>query len=181
MGQEDINKDLGSYLHERKTRPFWNKILNSNPRPKREVQEELKQELEEKAAHEDISPEEKKELEHMEEKIEEVNKVEGDIEEEHESLMRKFFKKLNFSKKIDADDEAVIVHDEDANGIIEHPGQEEIHAEALFANDDEELREMLKRMHEWVVQLPPEKLSEFRNSEDFKLYTKVLKKHGLIR
>jgi hypothetical protein len=51
----------------------------------------------------------------------------------------------------------------------------------VFESEDEELKEMLRRMHEWVIQLPPEKLAEFKRSEDFELYARVLKKHNLIK
>lgn len=189
MSQEEINEDLGGYLHERKDRPFW-KNFKSKSRPKASnVQEELKVDVKRVADREEknIAPENKKELEAIEEKIEEVNKIETDtesyIEKEHESLLRRFFKRLNFSEK-DADERI----EEDIG--TKEASEEEIktvqaekagyNKEELVMNDSE-LREMLHGLHEWLAQLPPEKLAEFKQSKDFELYTQYLKKHNLIR
>ena len=65
MNQKEINNDLKSYINERKkTVPFWKKAFGSKPRPKAEVQEEIKEELEEKAKVEEknMPVEEQKEL-----------------------------------------------------------------------------------------------------------------------
>jgi hypothetical protein len=53
MSQEDINKDLGSYLHERKDKPFWKKVDIKKIHPKHHdeemdaaIQQELKRDFE---------------------------------------------------------------------------------------------------------------------------------------
>jgi hypothetical protein len=43
------------------------------------------------------------------------------------------------------------------------------------------MKDFLKNMHTWITQLPPETLKEFKESKDFELYTKVLKKYNLIK
>jgi len=202
MSQEDINKDLNGYLHERKDKSFWNRFKDRpkiKARKDEEIQEELRQDVERVAKHEDaaITPSDRQELGTMEEKIEEVNKVEvqveKDIEEEHESLLQKFFKKLNFSgAKKDEDDKVLEENSPSENDAATNKAMTEdayekeepavhIHHELVFESEDEELKEMLRRMHEWVIQLPPEKLAEFKRSEDFELYARVLKKHNLIK
>jgi hypothetical protein len=46
---------------------------------------------------------------------------------------------------------------------------------------DEEMKQFLKTMHRWITQLPPEKQQEFKSSEDFKVYTDMLRKYNLIK
>ena len=164
MHQEDINKDLGHYIHERKDRPVWSRMFGKGPRPKEEVKEELREDIMEKAEEADkqIAPEDKQELEHMEGEIEEAHEEEEEIEERREGVLKKFFKKLNFSKNEPEDDE---------------PEEEAVQSNA----NDEEMKEFLKNMHTWITQLPPETLKEFKESKDFELYTKVLKKYNLIK
>jgi hypothetical protein len=53
MHQDDINKDLGNYIHERKDRPVWSKMFGKAPTPKEEVKEEIKEDIMEKAAEAD--------------------------------------------------------------------------------------------------------------------------------
>ena len=196
MAQEDINKDLGTYIAERKTSKFWNRFKN-RPRPQTVIREELKEDIQKQAEMENIAPQDKQELEAMEEKIEEVNKVEiqveHDIEIEHESLLQKFFKKLHISRA-DSDD----ITSEDIN--IEHVGpanasenageeKDEEHIDIYTENephvelssDEEELREVVHGLNAWISELPPEKLAEFKASKDFELYTNYLRKHNLIR
>lgn len=161
MSQEDINKDLDHYIKvKHKRAPFWSRF-----KPKNEVQEKIKKELEEAEHNEDIKPEDKKELEEMAHKIEEVNeveeKVEEGIDEEREGLLKRFFKKLNFSKE------------QDMTELEEQPENE--------ADNDEEMKEFLKTMHNWITKLDPETQKEFKKSKDFELYTNMLKKYGLIK
>ncbi len=174
MSQEDINDDLGHYIKEKhKKEPFWKK-LKLKHKPKEDVEEEIRVELENAEKREDISPKDKKELEEMEHKIEEVNdieeKVEEEIDEEREGILKRFFKKLNFGKKNDGMD------DRDMGYLNEHEGPEE--DETIH---DEEMKEFLKSMHSWITKLDPEVQKEFKNSKDFEKYTEMLRKHGLIK
>jgi pyruvate/oxaloacetate carboxyltransferase len=164
MHQDDINKDLGNYIHERKDRPVWSKMFGKAPTPKEEVKEEIKEDIMEKAAEADekIAPEDKKDLEHMEGEIVEAHEEEEEIEERREGVLKRFFKKLNFSGNKPEEDE-----------------QEEVPEQGT--EDEEEMKDFLKNMHTWITQLPPETLKEFKESKDFELYTKVLKKYNLIK
>jgi hypothetical protein len=175
MSQEDINRDLGSYIKERKDKPFWKKYDVKKIHPKHSdeemdvaIREELKHDFEDagKKEEEHISPHNKKELEEMEEEIIEVNEAEKYVEEEQENVLNKFFKKLNFSDKKEEKKE---------------------HEHASMSNNpdiemsDEELRELLHGLHNWIIQLPSDKLEKFKNSKEFELYTKYLRKHNLIK
>ena len=157
MHQDDINKDLDHYIHEKKKKPaFWKRF-----RPKHEVQQDIKKDLEEADLREDLSQEDKKDLEEMEHKIEEVNqveeKVEEEINEEREGLLTRFFKRLRSNEP--KEEEFVQAHEE----------------------SDDEMKEFLKVMHSWITKLDPDVQKEFKGSKDFELYTSMLKKHGLIK
>ena len=192
MQQDEINNDLKHYMSEKnKKRPFWSKVFNNN-KSKKLTEEEIKEDLLKVGATENISPEKKKELENMEQKIEEVNKVEEEvtekIAEEHEGLLKKFFKKLRSKEDHEEEDATEEVLEVKSDNIVTESKtgpkvetQTKINSTLEFSSDQEELKEMLKRTHSWITQLDPEKLQEFKNSDDFKLYTRVLKKHELIK
>jgi hypothetical protein len=176
MSQEDINQDLGHYIKEKhKKVPFWKKF-KSKLSSKEDIQEDIKHELEAEEKTEDITPEDKEELEEMEDKIVEVNNVQNEVEEEldekREGLLNRFFKKLNFGKK-----EHESGYEEDEDDSKEH----DEHEESADEISDEEMKQFLKNMHSWITQLSSEKQQEFKESKDFELYTKVLKKHNLIK
>ncbi|MGV8086383.1 MAG: hypothetical protein ACP5N1_02010 [Candidatus Woesearchaeota archaeon] len=176
MAQEEINKDLNSYIKERKAKSFWKKFTPKLKSKKSEeeiqakIDAELKKDIERVAEKEEnkIPAEDKAELVESEHKIETINEVEEEVEEtierEHENALKKFFKKLNFSKNKNKDEVIVI----DDNGYEIKP-------------DDEELKELLHGLHSWIIQLPENKLEEFKNSKEFELYTKYLRKHNLIK
>ena len=46
---------------------------------------------------------------------------------------------------------------------------------------DEDVKEVLKRLHIWIERLPNREMREFKISEDFELYKALLKKYGLIK
>jgi hypothetical protein len=176
MSQEDINDDLGHYIKEKhKREPFWKKFKHKHE-TREDVQEDIKHELEAEEKIENISPEDKKDLEEMESKIEEVNevedKVEEEIDDEREGILQRFFKKLNFGKKNGETD------DGDISYLNEKSDDSE---EEKVTVDDEEMKEFLKSMHSWITKLDPETQKEFKNSPDFEKYTEMLKKHGLIK
>lgn len=173
MTQEDINKDLGHYIKEKhKREPFWKKFKRK-PSTREDVQEDIKHELEAEEKIENISPEDKKELEEMENKIEEVNevekKIEKEIDDEREGILQRFFKKLNFGKKEE--------DDRDISYLNEHEDNYEEPEESV----DDEMKQFLKSMHSWITRLDPEVQKEFKNSKDFEKYTAMLRKHGLIK
>jgi len=177
MSQEDINKDLGSYIKERKDKPFWKKYDVKKIHPKHAdeemdvaIKEELKRDFEHSAEKEEkyIAPQDKKELEAMEEQIEETHEEEKHVEEKQENTLHKFFKKLNFSDKDDAEESK------------QHEGMQ-MSNNPEITMDDEEMRELLHGLHNWIIQLPADKLERFKNSREFELYTKYLRKHNLIK
>jgi len=174
MSQEDINKDLGSYIKERKDKPFWKKYDVKKIHPKNDdeemdvaIKEELKNDFEHTAEEEEkhIAPKDKKDLEEMEEHIAELHEEEKHIEQKQEGSLKKFFKKLNFSEK---------------NEKEEHEGVQ-MSNNPEITMDDEEMRELLHGLHNWIIQLPADKLERFKNSREFELYTKYLRKHNLIK
>jgi hypothetical protein len=172
MAQQEINKDLDHYIKEKhRKEPFWKKF-KYKPSKKEDVQEDIKHELEAAEKTENITAEDKKELEEMEHKIVEVNEVEEQVEEkideEREGLLKKFFKKLHFGKG---------EHQEDFES---NEGEDSEEHESEEVSDDE-MKQFLKNTHSWITQLPAEKQKEFKESKDFELYTKVLKKHNLIK
>ena len=183
MHQQEINNDLKSYINDRKkSKPFWQRVFRNSPRSKTEVQEEIKEDLEEKAAAEEnaLAEDDKKELHEMEAKIEEVNtveeRVEEEIEEEHEGVLKRFFKKLHHAKPNDSATADAV--EDDANDAEDESIAEETPAVEI---SEEEIKTLLKNMHDWILELPPEKLQEFKRSEDFELYTKALKHYKLIK
>ncbi len=59
--------------------------------------------------------------------------------------------------------------------------QEEYEEMPQQTNQTEELKETIKILHKWLEKLPPEKIQEFKNSEDFLKYKEALKNLGLIK
>jgi len=175
MSQNEINKDLGSYLHERKDKPFWKKYETKKIHPNHSdedmdvaIKEELKHDFEKSGEKEEkhISPTDKEELEGMEEKIVEAHEEEKHVEEKQENALHKFFKKLNFSEE-----------KEEGKGYTDASMSDNPDIEM----NDEEMRELLHGLHNWIIQLPADKLERFKNSKEFELYTKYLRKHNLIK
>lgn len=173
MSQQEINKDLGSYIHERKDKPFWKKYDVKKIHPKHndeEIDVAIKQELKHDFEHigekeeKHITSQDKKDLETMEEQIVEANTTKKYVEEEQENVLHKFFKKLNFSDKKEKEYEGVQMSNNPA-----------------ITMNDEEMRELLHGLHNWIIQLPADKLERFKNSREFELYTKYLRKHNLIK
>jgi len=100
-----------------------------------------------------------------EEKVREIEEVEEEVEKEIEAEDRpgllSRIKGFILGSDKDADEEDFIEEKKDT------------------IPDD--LKEVLKLQHKWINKLPPEKISEFKESEDFQKYTDVLRKYGLIK
>lgn len=58
---------------------------------------------------------------------------------------------------------------------------QEIPEEPMEEDVKELTKQALKKLHEWLKKLPPDVKQEFKNSEDFELYKKVLKTYGLVK
>ena len=99
--------------------------------------------------------EEYKDLEGMEEDVEEL---EDEIEEKKESVFRRLFNIFKTKPK-----EEII---------------EEVQDEYTL---NEDVKDALKILTNWLKQLPPEKLKRFKESPDFEKYKEILKKYNLIK
>lgn len=113
----------------------------------------------------DLPENEARVLEEAEQEIEETDHQIHDLEEKRDSLWTKFLKSMRASRS-SADDE----------------GSSDDYGDDLsVATTDEDVKDVLKLVHKWLEQLPPAKLNEFKQSEDFRKYKSVLEKYGLIR
>jgi hypothetical protein len=99
--------------------------------------------------------------------IAEVHEEEKHVEAKQENALKKFFKKLNFSEEKEDEGKGYVEASMSNNPDIEM--------------NDEEMRELLHGLHNWIIQLPADKLERFKNSKEFELYTKYLRKHNLIK
>ncbi|MFH1211642.1 MAG: hypothetical protein V1659_01805 [Candidatus Woesearchaeota archaeon] len=165
---DDIMKDLASQRKNREepeqpniedtdvgvrySKPFWDKIFGFLRK-----EEKMASEPEEFEDIEELE-EEAKEIKEREEIIEEEKEL---IEEEKEGLLQKLRYLINFKKK-DAEEE-------EFEGGEETPGL------------DPEIIELIKISHRWIEELPPLKKTLFKESDDFKRYTEILKKYKLIK
>jgi hypothetical protein len=214
MRQDEINKDLGSYLHTKKDKPMFWKKTTPKIKPHHEFDDEVivRHELEhadtikpetktaataapttpirrivnkvevehhqEEQVHHDIKPKIAVHEEPMthhdvkpKAKVEVDDDIEADVkieEPEKSNPIKKLFQKIGFSK----DDE-----DEGPHQI----GHMDTGNNPEITMDDEELRELLHGLHNWIIQLPSDKLERFKTSREFELYTKYLRKHNLIK
>ena len=95
----------------------------------------------------------------MEDELEEVEDEIGELENRQESLLSRFLRAIRGTPSVDDDE----------------PMQE------LIPVIDEDVKEVLKRLHSWIEKLPNRELREFKTSEDFELYLAVLEKYELIK
>lgn len=95
----------------------------------------------------------------MEDELEEVEDEIDQLEDRQESLLSRFLRAIRGSPSVDDDE----------------PMQE------LVPVIDDDVKEVLKRMHFWIERLPNRDLREFKTSEDFELYRAVLEKYELIK
>ncbi|RMF06097.1 hypothetical protein D6764_03130 [Candidatus Woesearchaeota archaeon] len=118
------------------------------------VEDELEEEIEKAST-----------LEEMEEEFEELEEAEQIIEEKKMSLWRRILEKIK-GATVEEEEPAVeedVVYDEE--DFVVPP----------------DLKEVLKIQNEWLKRLPPAALKEFKSSEDFKRYQEILRKYGLIK
>jgi hypothetical protein len=104
------------------------------------------------------------EVEELKEEYEDLDDMEEDVEELEEQIEEKkesIFKKLLNVFKTNPKDEV------------------EEFDEMLDLNED--VKEVIKILTNWIKQLPLDKLKEFKNSEDFQKYKEVLNNYNLIK
>lgn len=201
IGDKDFNRELMGYIGKRRSlekKGFRIKFPSQKkvePVPEvgpGEVKVEYKQPgflgklfsfrrgmIKEAERSEDLSPEEMAKLRSMEDDIEdtehkimekeeevkEIKQEEEELVQKRESMLTGFFSKINVFKRKRMDDTADVPEEE----IEDVPTL------------DPDVIDVLKSMHAWLNELPPNKKREFKNSVDFKRYKEVLEKYGLVR
>lgn len=101
----------------------------------------------------------RKELEAEEAELEKVDAEVEVLEERRESLITRFLATLRGARRVREADDVL----EDVPML------------------DEEVKEVLKRLHKWLEKLPNREMREFKVSDDFELYKQLLGKYGLIK
>jgi len=155
---DELEESAKKAKKERK--PFWS-FLNFGRGKKKDKQEKVigQEETTEGvvADEEKVLEEEYEDLEEVEENIDEAKE---EVEEKKENIFRRLVNMFSFYKKKREDEN---IEQEDGESL----------------NDD--VKETLKILTEWIKKLPPEKMKQFKESDDFVKYKDVLKKYGLIK
>jgi len=129
-------------------------------------------------ASDELTPEEKKkllamenklegieaEIESVEEEKETMDEIEDELQEERESLMDKLLSFLGLGGRIEDDYEEI----EDYN-----PAQVNL--------VDEDVKHVLKIAHKWIEKLSAKDKKAFKDSEDFERYKEILVRYGMIK
>lgn len=125
----------------------------------------------------DISEEERHELDDIESDIEALEDeesalehMEEEVEIQREGLLTRLANKLNFFKRRKR--ENLDVEDFDESEYLD--GSE-------TSKMDEDVKEVLKIAHAWIDKLPPRYKKQFKSSEDFEKYKKILMKYDLVK
>ncbi len=123
---------------------------------------------EEMEIHEkELTPEEKAELQSLEEEVREVDTEETLLEVEKQSAIARFFGML-FGKRGMNDD-------------FEEINEEQVESAVQEDTLKDETRVVLKALHKWISRLPPDQIEAFRRSQDFEMYKSLLEKYGLVK
>ena len=141
-------------------KPEEDMIVGFNYDKEREEAEELEEGYEEL---EDLEGE-MKEIERLEEEYEDLDEMEEDVEELEEQIDRK---KENIFKRM--------------FGMFKFEPKEEIDEFEEEFELNEDIKDIIKILTNWIKQLPPEKLKSFKESEDFERYKEILKRYNLIK
>ncbi len=102
------------------------------------------------------------EIKELDAEIEEAQEFEAEAKHERDGLFKRFLRSLKGDDKFNEDEE-----------IIVGPPQ--------VPTIDPEVAEVLKLSFKWISQLPPNKLSQFKESPDSTKYKNCLLKYGLVR
>ena len=108
---------------------------------------------------------EKVDLEREEPKIEVVKETTPEEEEFEEDIKRPGFFQWLFGKTPSYEEEDVY--------------EEEVEEEK--SDEYEDIKQTIKILHKWLEKLPPEKINQFKRSEDFQKYKESLDRLGLIK
>jgi len=197
ISQKAFNDDMGRYLDDlRKKKPvsimervsFFKQTNETVPDiSATEVHVEYKEpsffrklfawKRKAKIDEEDLTLEEKNELEAMEGEIEafeaeesELEALEEEIEEKRESLLVNFFRKLNFFKRKNHQEEEYVEGFDSSE--FEEPKKPKL---------NEDVKEVLKIAHSWIDKLGPRYKKAFKDSDDFKKYKEILTQYDLVK
>ncbi|MBC8500861.1 MAG: hypothetical protein ISS25_02295 [Nanoarchaeota archaeon] len=196
IDQKDFNKDMGRYLEsirKKKSVPIASRVKFL-----RGLMEEEVPELQENQVHveyeepslfrkiirwrrryklreleEELTEEEKENLEELEGEIEaleqeesELEAMEEEVEDRKGNLLTRLMQKINIFKAQHEDEYVEGFDEEEAMQITQM---------------DEDIKDVLKIAHTWVDKLPAKHKKEFKDSEDFEKYKTILMKYGLIK
>jgi len=165
MGQRDFNKDMGSYLRERKTagEGFFSKVKKKMPKVSFSDKEE------ERVVPDSVP------REHVEMVLRGERVPQPEPEEDFEPAVRK---KMPFWRRW-----FVVVEE----APIERFRDEDVDMTVLDRKEvpkgrvDEDVKEMLRTCVKWVNMLPPEKIQDIKRSDEFVEFKRLLDKYGLIK
>ncbi len=179
ISQKNFNVDMDTYLSRRK-KPVSKK---TKPKPKAKVTEkEFKEEELEYYKREknmidkfldfilgEKKEPEVKEIEDIEEEIEEQIIEEEEFEEELDEIQKED-KKISFFTRLKqlfffGDDEEDVLYDEELDEPI----------------IDEEIKEVLKIQNKWLTKLSAKEIKKFKESSDYSRYVEILEKHNLLK
>jgi len=163
IARKDFNSEMDDYIKKRRTSDSTGTKLKDNLKNINEwsvfsmfKRKEKEYNTEEYEDEEDFEDEETE--------IEAIEEIEDELEERREGVLKRFFKKLRFGRRMkrkpEEDEYEEIEEDED---------------------ELEEIKEVIKITHRWLEELPPETIERFKRSEDFQKYKATLKKLGMIK
>jgi len=172
----NFNDDLDRYIEKRRfTKPFYKDIIktvkktNYTEPDQEEGRKMIFGFLRRRIPSDDeiqykVKKEQKmrQEAQMKETEMQDTQEEDSYANEEHtkkEGSVKKFVRKLFFTK----------VEDEYQEVQEDEPDQ------------TEEIKNTLKILHRWLEKLPPEQITAFKNSEDFKKYKDALNKLGLTK
>lgn len=172
----DFNDDLDRYIEKRRfAKPFYKDIIKNVKKPsytssdseegkkmifgflRRRIPSD--EEIQQKINKEQKMRQEVQMKETEMQKPQEEDFYEDEQQPKKEGSVKKFVRKLFFTK----------VEDDYQEMQEEEPDQ------------TEEIKETIKILHRWLEKLPPEQITAFKNSEDFKRYKDSLNKLGLTK
>ncbi len=112
----------------------------------------------------ELEAEEKEEVEELKDEYDDLDEMEEDVEDLEEQIDEK---KESIFKKL-------------LNVFKAKPKNEvEEFDEMLELNED--VKDVIKTLTKWIKELPPEKIKQFKESDDFKKYKEVLSNYNLIK
>lgn len=162
MGQRDFNREMGSYLRERKTvgEGFFSKVKKKLPKARTTQEEET--------PRPDTVPKEYVDM------VMRGERVPTPEPEEDESFVEKKSKRPFWHRWFFIVEERMEEPEEDVDFSALTEKKSTPHV-------DDDVKEMLRTCVAWVNMLPPEKIQEIKRSDDFVKFKALLNQYGLIK